>query len=42
MNNVLALYTHVHAEGTPQWAPGFIDRCRRVRAVTSGCPEKGD
>jgi len=28
-NNVLALYTHVHAEGTPQWATNFVDRCRR-------------
>jgi len=33
MNNVLALYTHVHAEGTLEWAPGFIDRCRRVNAI---------
>lgn len=28
MNNVLALYTHVHAYGTPQWAEGFMARCR--------------
>lgn len=27
-NNVLALYTHVHANGTAQWAPGFMERCR--------------
>ncbi|MDR3630877.1 MAG: cobyrinate a,c-diamide synthase [Desulfocapsaceae bacterium] len=27
-NNVLALYTHVHAEGTPQWATGLLQRCR--------------
>jgi cobyrinic acid a,c-diamide synthase len=39
MNNVLALYTHVHAEGTPEWAPGFIDRCRRVREMKNGCSE---
>jgi cobyrinic acid a,c-diamide synthase len=26
--NVLALYTHVHAEGTLEWARGLIDRCR--------------
>ena len=26
--NVLALYTHVHAEGTPQWAEGLLRRCR--------------
>lgn len=30
-NNVLALYTHVHAEGTPQWAEGFVNRCRSRR-----------
>jgi cobyrinic acid a,c-diamide synthase len=29
INNVLALYTHVHADGTPQWAEGFISRCRQ-------------
>ena len=26
--NVFALYTHVHADGTPQWAEGFVSRCR--------------
>lgn len=26
--NVLALYTHVHAGGTPEWAKGFMDCCR--------------
>jgi cobyrinic acid a,c-diamide synthase len=31
MNNVLALYTHIHALGTPEWAPGFMRRCREVR-----------
>jgi cobyrinic acid a,c-diamide synthase len=30
-NNVLALYTHVHAEGTPQWAGNFVERCRQTR-----------
>ncbi|MBU1139197.1 MAG: hydrogenobyrinic acid a,c-diamide synthase (glutamine-hydrolyzing) [Proteobacteria bacterium] len=29
--NVLALYTHVHALGTPEWAKGFLGRCREVR-----------
>jgi cobyrinic acid a,c-diamide synthase len=27
-NNVLALYTHVHAEGTAEWAAGLLKRCR--------------
>lgn len=26
--NVLALYTHVHAGGTPEWASGFMSYCR--------------
>jgi len=26
--NVFALYTHVHADGTPEWAPALVDRCR--------------
>lgn len=26
--NVLALYTHVHAAGTPEWAQGFMSFCR--------------
>ena len=28
-NNVLALYTHVHADGTPEWAENFMRRCRQ-------------
>ncbi len=35
-NNVLALYTHVHADGTPQWASGFMDRCRRKKERNTG------
>ncbi len=27
--NVLAMYTHIHAGGTPQWAPSFISKCRK-------------
>ncbi len=23
--NVLATYTHIHALGTPQWAPSFVN-----------------
>lgn len=26
--NVFALYTHVHADGTPEWAPSLVERCR--------------
>ncbi len=29
--NVLALYTHVHALGTPEWATGFMKRCYELR-----------
>jgi len=29
--NVFALYTHVHAEGTPQWAPGFVAKCQQFQ-----------
>ncbi|MGC8838571.1 MAG: cobyrinate a,c-diamide synthase, partial [Anaerolineae bacterium] len=29
--NVLASYTHVHAVGTPQWAPGLVEAARRFR-----------
>jgi cobyrinic acid a,c-diamide synthase len=31
-NNVLALYTHVMASGTPQWVEGFIAAVRRYSA----------
>ncbi len=37
MNNVLALYTHVHADGTPEWAEGFISRCRQQKQVLGTC-----
>ncbi|MBU0665313.1 MAG: cobyrinate a,c-diamide synthase [Proteobacteria bacterium] len=36
MNNVLALYTHVHADGTPEWAEGFMNRCRRQNERVGG------
>jgi cobyrinic acid a,c-diamide synthase len=29
--NVFALYTHVHAEGTPEWARNFVDCCLQNR-----------
>jgi len=31
--NVLALYTHIHALGTPAWAPALVDRAREYRAA---------
>lgn len=34
--NVFALYTHVHAEGTPEWAAGFVAKCKQVQ--TGGNP----
>jgi len=30
-NNVMALYTHVHAAATPEWAPALITRAREYR-----------
>jgi cobyrinic acid a,c-diamide synthase len=33
-NNVLALYTHVHAEGTPGWAGRFVQCCRRTGYIS--------
>lgn len=30
-NNVLALYTHVHAGGTPEWARGIVKICRKQK-----------
>jgi cobyrinic acid a,c-diamide synthase len=31
--NVLATYTHIHALGTPQWAPALVDLARRCRGT---------
>lgn len=33
--NVFALYTHVHAEGTPDWAEKFVLRCIDVKGEDS-------
>jgi cobyrinic acid a,c-diamide synthase len=30
-NNVLATYTHIHALGTPQWAPALVAKARQYR-----------
>ncbi len=32
--NVLALYTHIHADGTPEWAGNFVQRCRTAQRIT--------
>nr|MBF0223022.1 cobyrinate a,c-diamide synthase [Desulfobulbaceae bacterium] len=29
--NVLALYTHIHALSTPEWAPAFVAKIRQVK-----------
>ena len=34
--NVLATYTHLHALGSPQWAPGLVRRAREVPAASPG------
>ena len=31
--NVLALYTHVHAEGTPEWASNLVNCCRKNKVL---------
>ena len=31
-NNVLATYTHIHALGTPQWAPALVEKARQYRS----------
>jgi cobyrinic acid a,c-diamide synthase len=30
--NVLATYTHLHAAGTPEWAPSLTAKAREYRA----------
>ena len=32
--NVLALYTHIHADGTPEWAVNFVHRCRATKKIS--------
>ncbi|MHB8789818.1 MAG: cobyrinate a,c-diamide synthase [Desulfobulbaceae bacterium] len=32
-NNVFALYTHILAPGTPEWAKGFVSAAQRFRAT---------
>jgi cobyrinic acid a,c-diamide synthase len=32
LRNVLACYTHVHALGTPEWAPALVAAARRWKS----------
>jgi cobyrinic acid a,c-diamide synthase len=34
INNVLATYTHIHALGTPQWAPAMVSQARRFQKAS--------
>ena len=34
--NVLATYLHIHASGTPQWAPALVALARKVKQDGSG------
>ncbi len=38
-NNVLALYTHVLAPGTPSWAPGLVRAAARYRRIREKATE---
>ncbi|HWR73408.1 MAG TPA: cobyrinic acid a,c-diamide synthase, partial [Nitrospirota bacterium] len=29
--NIVASYTHLHALGTPEWAPGLVNTAREYR-----------
>jgi cobyrinic acid a,c-diamide synthase len=31
--NVLATYTHIHATGTPQWAPALVNLAQKTRTI---------
>ncbi len=31
--NTLAMYTHIHAGGTTEWAPSFVNRCRQSMRI---------
>jgi cobyrinic acid a,c-diamide synthase len=34
IHNVLATYTHIHALGTPQWAPALVHQARRFQKAS--------
>ncbi len=36
--NVLALYTHIHAVGTSQWAPAMVAAARKFKTMVTGHP----
>jgi cobyrinic acid a,c-diamide synthase len=38
--NVLATYTHIHALGTPQWAPALVSQARRYSKTTEKDPRR--
>lgn len=35
-NNVLATYTHIHALGTPEWAPALVKKAREFQRLRKG------
>ncbi len=35
--NTLAVYTHIHADGVPGWAPAFVSRAREYRDLRKRC-----
>jgi cobyrinic acid a,c-diamide synthase len=37
-NNVFATYTHIHALGTPGWAPALVEQARRFRRRNQPTP----
>ncbi len=38
-NNVLALYTHIHALGTPEWAPSMVKNARKYQNEKGSVPD---
>ena len=41
VGNVMAAYTHVHALGTPEWAPALVQTAARFKSQSSGGPKSG-
>ena len=40
LKNVLATYTHIHALGTPEWAPAMVARARHYRTANTSDPRR--